>query len=148
MLHKKMCHLLLISTENQFLRKLKMPMIWCRCWGRNTTAGCRYNAVRYNKICDRGQIMNQSLAQKTHHTCVLCENFEENWPLYNGTALYSGRTRLKPWRLKRWLLGSPSHQQPWHKPCWINMLLPSIRRSGDFNSLRSSDAIWRQHCLR
>ena len=70
--------------------------------GFRYTVGDRYNAVQYNKILHtslqwRGQNINQRLnLQKTHHItselwCVFRENFGENWPRYNGTALYSTR---------------------------------------------------------
>ena len=65
--------------------------------------GCRFKAVQYNMILQiwlqlPGQILNQSVnLQKTPPYLALagelwgvfCDNFQENWPRYNGTTLNS-----------------------------------------------------------
>ena len=62
---------------------------------------CRYNVVQIKKLREVGRNINQMMdPQKTPHTSpvnlaltgvlwgVFCEYVWENWPRYNGTALY------------------------------------------------------------
>ena len=56
------------------------------------TVGCHYNAVRYNMILHTSlqwlrPNINQSFSTQTKLWGVFCENFEENRPGYNGTAV-------------------------------------------------------------
>ena len=66
-----------------------------------TTVGCRYNRVQYHMIFHTSlQLLRQNINQECKSTKdipylvltgelwgVFCENFQENWPFYNGTAL-------------------------------------------------------------
>ena len=76
---------------------------WIKCILRNTIE-CRYNAVQYSKLLHkwlpelRPNINKMLDPQKTPHTSPVstCElwgvfgkYFWENWPRYNGTALYA-----------------------------------------------------------
>ena len=52
---------------------------------------------------------------------------------YSFLTKYSRKTRSIPWLLMPWLLGSPSHQQPWHWIFRTNGSWTSTKK--DFNKL-------------
>ena len=62
------------------------PLIWY-------TVECRYNAVQFIAIPHTAlhrEQQNMTQTWKSHRELwsVCCEEYEENWPRYNGTALY------------------------------------------------------------
>ena len=67
---------------------------------KKNTVECRYNAVKYNMILHTlPESIYHSFNQKKYIPCfaltvelwdVFCEDLRENWPRYNGTALYGG----------------------------------------------------------
>ena len=79
---------------------VEKPVFCCvhvRFWVQNweSTVECRYSAVQYNmklytSLVRQGQNMNVSLnPQQTPQLWgVFCDDFGENRPHYNGTALY------------------------------------------------------------
>ena len=76
---------------------------WCTIVWQTDTVECRYNVVQYCKILHKWlQELRQNISeildsQRTHTpklVCkgelwgVVCEYLWENWPWYNGTALF------------------------------------------------------------